>query len=131
VFGDFGLGLRNLFDDAGADAGVSVAALQGAAAVGTAFEAMVFPPVDANRRGTVHAYMPFFLSRFFSGFLGRGFLIRRNHPRRSGRSDGGSGKGFIFPQASGLFQNEKDDEFGIFALKIADFGFCKRLTASQ
>ncbi len=79
-----------VFDNADADALFAVTALQGAAAVGAAVQAVFFPAVDVIGLGTVVAGMArlaarfLFLPGFLSG-LGGGLEVRGNHPGRRGR----------------------------------------------
>jgi hypothetical protein len=82
VFGDHRLNVfGDVFDDPGAR---SRAALQRAAAVGTALQSMRFTPVDALRGRTPRPRVSRLGTRLFAFFRRGRFGIDRNHARRRG-----------------------------------------------
>ena len=85
MFADFGLGLGDVFDDPGADTVISVAFLQRAAAVGTAFQSMRFFSVNASGLFPLNSRMAGGASGFLLAPGGLRFLEGWNHARRRGR----------------------------------------------
>ncbi len=100
----------NVFDDPDVEAPGAVTALERAAAVGAAVQAVFFPAVDVIGLASDVAGMARLSARFFlpAGWLpglGGGLEVRGNHPGRGGRRR----RRGIHPP--GDFQEKKDERF--------------------